>query len=159
VSSDRGIDEPANPEQLAQARRTTRSSPPGRSSWTPAAERLTGAADRTGSTVTIVRARRVGGRRSARFARTVDPYIEATGDLRGLIVEASAFPGWDGFGAMAAHFRFVRDHHERIKRIAIVTDAPLGNLVEKLASHFVAATSKHFPAGEIRAAEQWINSR
>ena len=123
------------------------------------AERLTGAADRTGSTVTIVRARRVGGRRSARFAGTVDPYIEATGDLRGLIVEASAFPGWDGFGAMAAHFRFVRDHHERIKRIAIVTDAPLGNLVEKLASYFVAATIKHFPAGEIRAAEQWINSR
>jgi hypothetical protein len=90
------------------------------------------------------------------LARTVDPYIERTGNLAGLLIEVTGFPGWDSLGAMAAHFRFVRDHHKRVKKVAIVTDAALGNLAERLASHFVAATIKHFPAGGGRAAEQWI---
>ena len=60
------------------------------------------------------------------LAKTVDPYIEKTGDLAGVIVEAPAFPGWESLGAMVAHFRFVRDHHKRVKRIALVTDSALG---------------------------------
>jgi hypothetical protein len=90
------------------------------------------------------------------LARSVDPYIEATGALAGLIIETPAFPGWDSLGAMAAHFRFVRDHHKRIKKVAVVTDAALGNIAEKLASHFVSARIRHFAAGEIEAAQQWI---
>jgi hypothetical protein len=92
----------------------------------------------------------------AQIARVVDPYIEGTGDLAGLIVEVAAFPGWDSLGAMAAHFRFVRDHHRRIKKVAVVTDAALGNLAEALASHFVAARIRHFPGGQVEAARQWI---
>jgi hypothetical protein len=92
----------------------------------------------------------------AQLARVVDPFIETTGDLAGLIVEVTAFPGWDSLGAMAAHFRFVRDHHRRIKKVAVVTDAALGNLAEALASHFVAAKIAHFPAAHIEAARQWI---
>jgi stage II sporulation SpoAA-like protein len=92
------------------------------------------------------------------LARTVDPYLEQHGDLAGLVVEAQSFPGWDSFGALAAHVRFVRDHHRRIRKIAIVTDARLGDVAEKLASHFVAATIRHFPAGELDAARRWITS-
>lgn len=90
------------------------------------------------------------------LARTVDPYIEANDELAGLIIETTSFPGWDSLGAMAAHFRFVRDHHKHIKKVAVVTDAALGNVAEKLASHFVAATIRHFPAGELEAARKWI---
>lgn len=92
------------------------------------------------------------------LGRTVDPYIQSTGDLAGIIIEAAAFPGWDSLGAMVAHVRFVRDHHKHIKKIAIVTDASLGTLAEKVASHFVAATIKHFPAGSVPAAQQWVTS-
>ena len=90
------------------------------------------------------------------LARTVDPHIEATGGLAGLIIEISAFPGWDSLGAMAAHFRFVRDHHKRVRKVAVVTDAALGAVAEKLASHFVSATIKRFGAGGTEAARQWI---
>jgi hypothetical protein len=92
------------------------------------------------------------------LAKTVDPYIEKTGDLAGLIIEAPAFPGWESLGAMAAHFRFVRDHHKRIKKIGLVTDSAMGDVAERLASHFVSATIRHFPAGELAAAKQWIMS-
>ena len=92
----------------------------------------------------------------ASLAQTVDPYIEKHGDLAGIILDVAKFPGWDSLGAMAAHIRFVRDHHKRVKKIAVVTDAKLGDMAERFASHFVAATIKHFPAGQTHAAEQWI---
>jgi hypothetical protein len=92
----------------------------------------------------------------ARIAGIVDPHIEAKGGLAGLVLDVKAFPGWESLGAMAAHFKFVREHHRKVKKIAIVTDAKIGVLGEKLAAHFVAATIKHFPAGQVQAAEKWI---
>lgn len=93
------------------------------------------------------------------LAAAVDPYIEANGALTGLIIEVSAFPGWDSLGAMAAHFRFVRDHHRHIRRLALVTDSALGNVAEHLAAHFVAAEIRHFAAGSLAAAEQWVGAQ
>ena len=90
------------------------------------------------------------------LARIVDPYITASGGLAGLVLEVGSFPGWESLGAMAAHMRFVRDHHRQIRRIGVVTDSPLGKLAEQLASHFVAAEIRHFPAGQRDAATQWI---
>ena len=92
----------------------------------------------------------------ARLAKTVDPYLEKQGELAGIVVDAPKFPGWDSLSAMAAHIRFVRDHHKRVKKIAVVTDAKLGDFAEKIGSHFIAATIKHFPAGQAQAAERWI---
>lgn len=94
----------------------------------------------------------------AQLAKTVDPYIARTGGLAGLIIEAPNFPGWESLGAMAAHIRFVRDHHKHIKKVGLVTDSAMGNVAERLASHFVSAEIKHFPAGQLAAAEQWILS-
>jgi len=90
------------------------------------------------------------------LAKTVDPYIEKSGDLAGLIIEAPKFPGWDSLGAMAAHIRFVRDHHKRIRKISLVTDSAMGNVAQSLASHFVSAEIRHFSSGELEAAKQWV---
>ena len=93
------------------------------------------------------------------LANTVDPHIEENGSLAGLIIQVTSFPGWESLGAMASHFRFVRDHHKHVKKIAVVTDSPMGNVAAHLASHFVAAEIRHFPAGELKAAEQWVMNR
>ena len=95
----------------------------------------------------------------AQLAKAVDPFIERSGALAGLIIEAPGFPGWDSLGALAAHLRFVRDHHKRIRKVGLVTDSAIGNVAERLASHFVAAQIRHFPAGDLEAAKQWITSR
>jgi hypothetical protein len=94
----------------------------------------------------------------ARLAGAVDPHIEAKGGLAGIVVEADGFPGWDSFGALVSHLRFVRSHHERVGKVAIVTDSALGDVAERLASHFVSAEIKHFPAGQAAAAESWIRA-
>jgi hypothetical protein len=92
----------------------------------------------------------------AELAKAVDPQIEANGDLAGLILNAPSFPGWDSFGAMVTHFRFVRDHHKHIKKVAVVTDSHLGDVAEHLGSHFVSAKIQHFPAEQLEQARQWI---
>lgn len=90
------------------------------------------------------------------LAKAVDPQIAEHGDLSGLIIEAPRFPGWDSFGALVSHLRFVRDHHRHVRKIAVVTDSHLGDAAEHIAAHFVAAEIKHFPAGEADAAKAWI---
>ena len=90
------------------------------------------------------------------LAKAVDPQIEGGGDLAGLIINAPAFPGWDSFGAMVTHFRFVRDHQKYIKKVAVVTDSHLGDVAERLASHFVSAKIRHFSGEQIEQARQWI---
>jgi hypothetical protein len=95
----------------------------------------------------------------AELAKTVDPFIEKTGDLAGIVLEAPAFPGWESLGAMAAHLRFVRDRHKRVKKVGLVTDSALGKVAERLASHFVAAEIRHFPAAQLEAARQWVLNR
>jgi hypothetical protein len=81
------------------------------------------------------------------LARAVDPEIEEHGDLAGLVIEAPRFPGWDSFGALVNHMRFVRDHHKHVKKIAVVTDSHLGDAAEHIASHFVAAEARAWIAG------------
>jgi hypothetical protein len=92
----------------------------------------------------------------AELTKAVDPQIEATGDLAGLIIDAPSFPGWDSFGTMVTHLRFVQDHHKRVKKVALVTDSHIGDVAERLASHFVAAKVRHFPGAQLEQARQWI---
>jgi hypothetical protein len=94
-----------------------------------------------------------------KLGQAVDPFIDDAGGLAGLIIDAPKFPGWDGFGAMLTHLRFVRDHQRHVKKIGVVTDSHLGDFAEHVASHFVAAEIKHFPAGQDQAARLWIVSQ
>jgi hypothetical protein len=88
----------------------------------------------------------------AQLTKTVDPQIEKTGSLAGIIIEISAFPGWDSLGAMAAHLRFVRDHHTRVKKIAVVTDAKAGAVRGEAGVALRRGDDQAFPAGQAGAA-------
>ena len=89
-------------------------------------------------------------------ANVIDPYIEQHGKLNGLIISAQFFPGWESFSGLASHLSFVKDHHEKIKRVALVTNSPLGSLAENLASHFVSAKIMAFKYSEIDSARLWV---
>ena len=44
----------------------------------------------------------------------IDPYIEKHGELNGLLISTESFPGWNSFGALISHLRFIKDHHQDI---------------------------------------------
>lgn len=92
----------------------------------------------------------------AELAKMVDPQIEANGDLAGAIIDAPHFPGWDSFGAIISHIRFIQDHHKHVKKIAVVTDSHLGDVAQLLGGHLVAAEVRQFPAGQVDQARDWI---
>jgi hypothetical protein len=56
-----------------------------------------------------------------KLAKAVDPQIESSGDLAGVIIDARSFPGWENFGSVVSHFRFVRDHQKHVKKVAVIT--------------------------------------
>ena len=89
-------------------------------------------------------------------AKIIDPFIKIHGKLKGLIIETEAFPGWKDFASFVEHLSFIKNHHKKIKRLAFVTDSVIGDLAEKVTSHFVDAEIKHFPYGAHKEARAWI---
>jgi hypothetical protein len=90
------------------------------------------------------------------LAALVDPFIEANGALKGVMIVADRFPGWDSFGALIGHVRFVREHHKLVRRVATVSDGATLSLLPQLAKHFVKAEVRHFPFAERDAAMEWL---
>jgi len=89
-------------------------------------------------------------------AEIIDPYIEMSGSLNGLIIHVESFPGWDSFSALCSHLKFVKEHHEKISRVAFSTDSVIGDFAEAIGSHFVNAEIKVFSFQELELAIKWV---
>lgn len=92
------------------------------------------------------------------IARVIDPYIRENGKLTGLLIEAESFPGWDSFGALVQHMRFVRDHHRNIDRVAAVTGSTFLRIVPRIAEHFAHPEIRVFASGERQKALDWLQA-
>jgi hypothetical protein len=92
------------------------------------------------------------------LAKEIDPFIAANGKLVGVMIHAKSFPGWESFGALVSHLKFVADHHRKIERIAAVTDSGFLKIVPRVASHFVQAKIKHFEFEEKDRALAWLEA-
>ena len=92
------------------------------------------------------------------LAKEIDPFIAENGKLVGVMIRTESFPGWESFGALASHLKFVADHHQQIERIAAVTDSGFLKIVPRIASHFVRAQIKHFEFKEEDRALAWLEA-
>ena len=91
------------------------------------------------------------------LAREVDPYIQAQGKLNGLLISAKLFPGWKDFAALVSHLRFVKKHHQKIRKVAAVTDSGFLSIMPHIANHFVDAEVKHFEYRDKDRALDWLS--
>jgi len=91
------------------------------------------------------------------IAATVDPWLEQQ-RLRGIVVHARRFPGWQNVGGFLSHLRFVRDHHRKVGRIAVAADGMLADAGPGLADSFVEAEVKHFGYDRLDEAIRWASS-
>ena len=90
------------------------------------------------------------------LATVADPYIEQQGKLNGLMIYTESFPGWEDFEALTSHFRFVKEHHKNLAKVALVTDSKIASVAETLAKHFISAEIKHFVYNDKDAALDWL---
>ena len=72
------------------------------------------------------------------------------------MIVAEHFPGWDDFAALTSHIRFVREHHSKIRRVALVTADRLVSAVPRMASRFVDAEVRAFPMDGRDEALLWL---
>jgi putative intracellular protease/amidase len=92
------------------------------------------------------------------LTRYADAYLSGHGEIGGLLIEAKAFPGWDGFAAFASHVRFLRDHQRQIERVAVVSDSPIAPVAERLAEPFIAAEIRCFASDRRAEALAWLQA-
>jgi hypothetical protein len=90
------------------------------------------------------------------LSKVVDPFIEERGRLNGIIIVTERFPGWEDFNGMIEHMKFVRNHHRKIAKVAIVTDSKVADVAESLGKHFIKASIKHFSFNELESAKRWM---
>jgi len=93
-----------------------------------------------------------------KLIQEVDPYINEKGKLNGLMIYAKSFPGWDNFAAFLSHIKFVKNHHQKIKKIAAVTDGTILSIMPQVASHFIQAEVRHFEYADKDAALNWLKA-
>ena len=91
-------------------------------------------------------------------ARMVDPYISENGKLTGLLIAAPSFLGWESFGALIEHMRFVHGHHRKIERVAAVTDSTLLRIAPRIAAHFAHPAIRVFSNDEKDKALAWLQT-
>ena len=90
--------------------------------------------------------------------REIAPNIEDGGKLHGLMIYTESFPGWENFAAFLSHIKFIKDHHQKIEKVAAVTDSGFLSIMPHVAGHFIQAEIRHFAWGEKDAALDWLKS-
>ena len=93
-----------------------------------------------------------------KLAREVDPFIIEKGTLNGLMIYAKSFPGWDSFAAFLSHIKFVKNHHQKIKKIAAVTGSGFLAIMPQVANHFIQAEVRHFDYDDKDTALNWLKA-
>jgi tRNA U38,U39,U40 pseudouridine synthase TruA len=92
------------------------------------------------------------------LSAAVDSYLADHASLHGVVVCAKGFPGWENFGGFTAHMHFVREHHRKVERVAIVTDSHVADIAQALAKHFTSAEVRHFPFLDEAKAMDWLRT-
>lgn len=93
-----------------------------------------------------------------RLDEMVDPIIAGGGRLTGLLIHAKGFPGWGDLAGFLSHCRFVKQHHDRISKIALVTDSALGGVAESAARVLHFANVRHFSYADMASAQEWLQA-
>ena len=93
-----------------------------------------------------------------KLVRDVDPYISEKGKLNGLMIYVKSFPGWDNFAAFLSHMKFVKNHHQKVKKIAAVTGSGFLSIMPQVANHFIRAEVRHFDYDDKDAALNWLKA-
>lgn len=92
------------------------------------------------------------------ITKIADDYLAEHPAINGILIRSRHFPGWQSLGAMMSHLKFVHNHHRKIKRIAVVSNSPLGKFADHVGDHFVKAEIKAFEYDQHQDALDWLKN-
>jgi hypothetical protein len=89
------------------------------------------------------------------IAPQVDTLISQHGKIR-LLIDASGFNGWENMAAFEKHAGFVKDHQQKIERIAVIAGHEWQHWLIDTVRIFVHPKVKAFNKNNESEALQWI---
>jgi hypothetical protein len=89
------------------------------------------------------------------LAPQIDFLLQQQGSMR-LLVDASNFDGWENTAAFEKHIGFVKTHHQKVERIAVIVGHNWQNWVIGTARLFVHPEVRTFAKGQESEAQKWI---
>ncbi len=91
----------------------------------------------------------------ARVREVADEWLEADGEVRGLVIHADDLSAWTRPGTVLGHWRLIRDHHRELDRVAVAVGGSAGALVSAAGEHFSHADVRHFAPDQRARAISW----
>lgn len=88
--------------------------------------------------------------------RIIDNHLALRGKLTGIIVKTGDFSCWQTFEGFIRDLRLFKNHHQKIKHVALVTDAIVNELARSFAEHFSNAKVRQFRFDEEEHARNWM---
>ena len=86
----------------------------------------------------------------------IDPYLAEHDTLAGVMVFDKAFPGWLNLEAAIAHLQLIESYHQKIKKLAVVSDNGLLAELPKIVAQLVHPEVEHFSESEYEDALRWL---
>lgn len=90
--------------------------------------------------------------------KAVGHYLLEHDRLRGILIHSRSFPGWQSVGALFAHLKFVNAVHNKINKIALVTDSPIGTFADHVLDPLMLAKVRTFGYDARDEAMAWLQA-
>ena len=90
-------------------------------------------------------------------APQVDEFIEKHEKVS-VLLDLTEFHGWENITAARSHFTFIKDHHKRIERIAVVANKTWQHWISAVIGTFISSKEKCFDENQKDDARNWLTS-
>lgn len=91
------------------------------------------------------------------IAPVVDPILARHGKVR-ILLDLSAFHGWENMEALDAHASFVKSHYQKVDRIAVVTGHEWQRWLAGAVKSFLDLNIRPFDKKHEDEALHWLSS-
>jgi hypothetical protein len=88
--------------------------------------------------------------------QTIGNYLKDHDRLRGILIHSRKFPCWQSVGALFAHLKFVNSVHDKIGKIALVTNSPMGSFADHVLDPLMLAKVRKFDYDQRDEAMRWL---
>ena len=86
----------------------------------------------------------------------IKDYLETHDKLTGIMICTRRFPGWQSVGALFAHLKFVSKVHDKIARVALVTNSVMGSFADRVLDPLMMAKIRKFDYDQRDDAMAWL---
>ncbi|HEY8585969.1 MAG TPA: STAS/SEC14 domain-containing protein [Rhodanobacter sp.] len=88
--------------------------------------------------------------------KTIGDYLKDHDRLHGIMIHSRRFPGWQSIGALFAHLKFVNSIHDKIGKVAMVTNSPMGSFADHVLDPLMLAKVRKFDYDQRDEAMAWL---